>query len=707
MVLDEFPRQLARTRRFSLGVPRAVTISPDGECVLFVRTGGGEDPVGRLWLLDLAGDHGIEGGGEQLLADPTASWNVGSGEVPEAERIRRERARELADGIVAYSADDSCRTVAFALDGQLWVVPVPAPGQPSALPTLVPTAGPVTEPRLDPTGQRVAYVTDGALHVVELDASVDRALATPEQADVSYGLPEHVAAESMYRYRGFWWAPDGRQLLAARVDNSPVQQWWIADPAHPQKAPRAIRYPAAGTANADVTLHVLRLDGTRTEINWDRKAFEYLTTVSWDAHGPLLSVQSRDQRTLLILAADPATGQTSLLHEERDPAWVPLTYGAAPLRTTAGRLVHVSDLSGSRRLVIDTTPVTPDGLEVREVSGADGETVYFIGTQEPTEEHLWSHDPERGLRRLTDAPGVHGGSANGGTVVRFERTEAGAAITATRRGETEAHAIASLAAEPVLTPRITWLTVGSRQLRAALLLPSWYEPGTRLPVLMSPYGGPAIQLVVRMRTTAFCEDQWFAEHGFAVLVVDGRGTPGRGPAWDKTVHLDSLSAPVEDQADALKAVAEQFPDLDLGKVGIRGWSFGGALAAMAVIRRPEVFHAAISGAAPHDQRLYDTHWRERFLGLPDENPDGYDRSSTMTQAADLTRPLLLIHGIADDNVVVAHTLRMSSALLAAGRPHQVLPLSGATHTPTDENTVSQLLRHQLHFLTGALGIAAR
>ena len=702
MVLDEFPRQLARTRRFTLGVPRAVTISADGGRVLFLRTSGGEDPVSRLWLLDLA-----HAGGEQLLADPTAAWNVGSGEVPEAERIRRERVRELASGIVAYSADESCRTVAFALDGQLWVVPVPASGQPSALPTLVPTAGPVTEPRIDPTGRRVAYVTDGALHVVDLDGGVDRALATPEQAEVTYGLPEHVAAESMYRYRGFWWAPDGRQLLVARVDNSPVQEWWIADPSSPERAPRAIRYPAAGTANADVTLHVLGLDGARTEINWDRQAFEYLTTASWDAHGPLLSVQSRDHRTLLILAADPATGQTSLLHEERDPAYVALTYGAAPLRTTAGRLVRVSDLGGDWRLVVDGEPVTPDGLQVREVIGADGETVYFVGIQEPTEEHLWRYDPEQGLRRLSDQPGVHNGSANGGTVVRSSWTEAGATMTVTSADEATAHPIECLAADPVLRPRITWLTVGPRKLRAALLLPSWYESGTSLPVLMSPYGGPALQLVLRMRSSAFCEDQWFAEHGFAVLVVDGRGTPGRGSAWEKTVYGDALSAPVEDQADALNAVAEQFPDLDLSKVGIRGWSFGGALAAMAVIRRPEVFHAAISGAAPHDQRLYDTYWRERSLGHPEENPEAYDRSSTVTQAADLTRPLLLIHGIADDNVVVAHTLRMSSALLTAGRPHQVLPLSGATHTPTDENTVSQLLRHQLDFLTDALGVVAR
>jgi dipeptidyl-peptidase-4 len=716
MVLDEFPRQLARTRRFSLGVPRAVTISADGARVLFLRTNGGEDPVSRLWLLDLPAESesGSTTGAraERLLADPTADWNrEASGEIPEAERIRRERARELADGVVAYSADEACATVAFALDGRLWTLDVPAPGRPPAPPRLVPTHGSVTEPRIDPTGHRVAYVTDGALHVVELDRDgetkgrdQDQALAAPEHANVAYGLPEHVAAESMYRYRGFWWAPDGRQLLAARVDNEPVRQWWIADPANPQQAPRAIRYPAAGTANADVTAHVLRLDGTRTELSWDRKTFEYLTAANWDNHGPLLSVQSRDQRTVRILAADPATGATTVLHEERDPAWVQLTYGA-PLRTTAGRLVHTSDRDGDRRLVIDGTPVTPQGLQVVEVNGADGETVYFTAIGEPTEEHLWRHRPDQGLSRLSSTPGVHSGTANGGTVVRFERTEAGVVVTATRADDTTEHAINVLAAEPVLQPRITWLTVGQRNLRAALLLPSWHEPGaTKLPVLLSPYGGPAGQLVLRMRTAAFCEDQWFAEHGFAVLVVDGRGTPGRGPAWEKTVHGDTLSAPVEDQADALQAVAELVPDLDLSKVAIRGWSFGGALAAMAVIRRPEVFHAAISGAAPHDQRLYDTHWRERFLGFPDEHPADYDRSSTIAQAGDLTRPLLLIHGIADDNVIVAHTLRMSSALLAAGRPHQVLPLSGATHTPTDENTVSQLLRHQLAFLTGALGI---
>jgi dipeptidyl-peptidase 4 len=700
VAIDDFPRQLASTRFFTLGFPHDVTVSRDGTRVLFLRTQGGEDPVTCLWRLDLA-----DGGEGQmrLLADPAASWHSGPGDVPEAERVRRERARETASGIVAYSADADGRTVVFALDGQLWVLRVgDDPRSPAGVPEAVPAAGAVTDPRIDPTGQRVAYVADGALHVTELADGTGRLLAAPEHDEVSYGLAEHAAAESMGRFRGYWWAPDGRRLLAARVDNTPVQRWWIADPADPERPPRAVRYPAAGTANADVTLHVLRLDGSRTEVTWDRGAYEYLTAAAWDSRGVLLSVQSRDQRTVLVLAADADTGQTTLLHSERDDAWVELAPGT-PARTGAGDLVTVSDRDGSRRLVVGGAAVTPDGLHVDSVSGTDGEAVYFTATDErdPTERHLWRYDPGSGLARCSADPGVHDGEAAGGTVVVLSRTEEGHAASVTWRDGTWA-AIASLEAEPLLTPRITWLVLGPRELRAALLLPSWYRPGTRLPVLLSPYGGAAMQRVVRARGAAFCEEQWLAEHGFAVLVTDGRGTPGRGPEWSKTVFGDTLSAPLEDQVDALDALCASFPDLDRSRVGIRGWSYGGALAAIAVLRRPDVFHAAVSGAAPHDQRLYDTHWRERFLGLPQQNPEGYDRCSTITEAGRLTRPVLLIHGMADDNVVVAHTLRMSAALLAAGRPHQFLPLSGATHMPID--VIGQLLRHELAFFTESLGV---
>jgi dipeptidyl-peptidase-4 len=685
MDTTEYPTQSARTQRFTLGVPRSFTLSPDGERVLFLRTRGPEDRASCLWML--ASD------GEQLLVAPE---HLGAdGPIPEAERIRRERTRERSGGVVAYSADAAVRTVAFAVNGQLWTLVV------GETPRLIPTEGSVVDPRIDPTGQRVAYVSDRSLRVVELADGNDQLVAGEDDPQVSWGLAEHVAAESMHRTRGHWWSPDGTRLLAARVDLTPVQRWWIADPANPDRPPREIPYPAAGTTNALVSLHVLDLSGTAIELDWDRKAFEYVVSAGWDTNGPLASVQSRDQRTLLVLAADPDTGKTSVLHEQRDPAWVEIVPGT-PARTASGKVVHTVDDTtvDTRRLTVDGRPVTPAGLQIREVLEVSGESMLFEAIDEPTEHHLWLYD-ESGLRRLTDEPGVHTGTKAGDTVLVASNTEAARAFVVRKEGSPDRE-IASLGAKPVLTPRITWLRAGAQELRTALLLPSWYEPGRSLSVLMAPYGGPAGQLVLRASGAWFTTAQWYAEAGFAVIIADGRGTPGRGPAWDKTVHGDTLTAPLEDQAIALRAAAEHCPDLDLNRVGITGWSYGGTLAAAAVLRMPDVFHAAISGAAPSDQRLYDTHWRERFLGHPDDNAEAYDRSSPISDAAKLRRPLLLVHGLADDNVVAAHTLRMSAALLAAGRPHQVLPLSGATHMPTEAAAVEGLMRHQLRFLQDAL-----
>jgi dipeptidyl-peptidase-4 len=206
---------------------------------------------------------------------------------------------------------------------------------------------------------------------------------------------------------------------------------------------------------------------------------------------------------------------------------------------------------------------------------------------------------------------------------------------------------------------------------------------------------------------AFLQSQWLADQGFAVVVADGRGTPGRGPAWERAVHGDLAGPVLEDQIDALHGVADANPGvLDLSRVGIRGWSFGGFLAALAVLRRPDVFHAAVAGAPVTDWSLYDTHYTERYLGTPQANPDAYARSSLLADAGRLDRPLMLIHGLADDNVVAAHTLRLSGALLAAGKPHTVLPLSGVTHMTPQEAVAENLLLLQVAFLRDALGIAS-
>jgi dipeptidyl-peptidase 4 len=209
--------------------------------------------------------------------------------------------------------------------------------------------------------------------------------------------------------------------------------------------------------------------------------------------------------------------------------------------------------------------------------------------------------------------------------------------------------------------------------------------------------------VVKSRR-AFLESQWFADQGFAVLVADGRGTPARGLAWERAVHLDLMDPTLEDQVDALHAAAERFPFLDLSRVAIRGWSFGGQLAAAAVLRRPDVFHAAVVGAPVTDERLYDTHYTERYLGQPDENPEGYSSSSLLEDASKLERPMLIIHGLADDNVFVANSLRLSRALLEAGRPHIFLPLTGATHMAKEETVAENLLLLELKFLRDALAV---
>jgi dipeptidyl-peptidase-4 len=690
-----FPRQSARTRRFTLGAPRGFLVSSDGSRVVFLRSRHGTDPVTCLWTVEV-GDEGI--GEERLVVDPRALDLPGEEDLPAEERARRERAREQAGGVTAFATDAAPTMAAFALSGRLFVTDLDKDVR------ALDAATPVFGPRPDPTGRRVAYVSGRALRVIEVASGADRALAEPEDEQVSYGLAEFVAAEEMQRMRGFWWAPDGEALLAARVDESPVQRWHIADPANPGRTPVEVAYPAAGTPNADVSLVVLRLDGGRQPIEWDRETYPYLVDASWDAAGALLVVQTRDQKVMRILSADPATGRTTLVSEDTDPVWLDIVPGV-PARTASGGLVWVAEDDTARRLLVDGEPVTPGGLQVRSVLGVDGDTVLFTASDEPTEIHVWAYDGS-GLTRLSGGSGVFGGRRKGGTTVitgglldRF-----GVQTTVMRAGRPLGE-IASHAETPGIEVNVNLIRAGEREIRTAVLLPSGYTGDEPLPVLMDPYGGPHAQRVLATRR-AFAESQWLADQGFAVVVADGRGTPARGPAWERAIHRDMVGPVLEDQVTALHAAAEHFP-LDLSRVAIRGWSFGGYLAALAVLHRPDVFHAAVAGAPVTDWTLYDTHYTERYLGNPAEDPEPYERGSLIRAVTDsegvrTMRPLLVIHGLADDNVVVAHTLRFSSALLAAGLPHSVLPLSGVTHMTSQEVVAENLMLLQVDFLKNAL-----
>ncbi|KIZ14269.1 prolyl oligopeptidase family serine peptidase [Streptomyces natalensis] len=724
-----FPRQYARTQRFTLGAPRGYALSPDGARVVFLRSASGTDRAQRLWVLDL------DEGREFTAADPLTLLAGADEELSPEEQARRERTREGSAGVVGYAVDEAVELAAFTLSGRLFVSELRA-GTTRELPV----QGPVVDPRPSPDGRQVAFVAQGGLRVVAVDGAAtsdgagapgdgtgngptaDRILAAPDGPQVTWGLAEFIAAEEMGRHRGFWWSPDSDRLLAARVDESPVRRWWIADPAHPDREPAAVAYPAAGTANAVVTLALLGLDGSRTEVTWDHVRYPYLARVHWSAGGPpLLLVQSRDQREQRYLTVDTETGATRTVHDDEDEVWVE-PFPGAPAWTPDGRLVRIADEGGARKLFVGDRPLTGAPLHVRAVLDVGEDDVLFSASGTDMKDigvyRAWfrGSGDQGGWERVGARPHPTVSSAvRSGELVVLSQASAewpGARVEVLRLdadgGEKTLATLASYAEEPQLTARPRFVLAGEREIPCAVLLPTGYtEADGPLPVLLDPYGGPHGQRVVAAHH-AHLTSQWFADQGFAVLVADGRGTPGRSPGWEKAISRELAAVALEDQVDALRALAGSFP-FDLERVAIRGWSFGGYLAALAALRRPDVFHAAVVGAPVTDLRLYDTHYQERYLGHPDQEPAVYAENSLVTDeglsgAVEPHRPLMIVHGLADDNVVVAHALRLSAALLAAGRPHEGLPLSGVTHMTPQEQVAENLLLLQVDFLKRSLGM---
>lgn len=679
---DSFPRQYARTRRLTLGEPRNLVVSPDGQRIVFIRSRSGDDPISCLYLLDVAS------GAERLVADPLVLLDqVDPDDIPIEERVRRERMRETASGVTSFDTDAAVTVVAFALSGRLFVA-----GLLSGQARELTVEGSVFDPRPDPSAKRLAYVSGNALRIAELDGT-SWELASDDDPDVTWGSADYIAGEELHRYRGYWWSPDGSAIAACRVNTAPVQRWFIADAAAPDEEPREIRYPAAGTPNAVVELHVLAVDGGSIDVAWDRDRFPYLTAVNWVSNERLLvAVQSRDQRDVQVLEANPTTGDTSALFADHDDHWVELVPGT-PDQLEDGRLVMAADRDGYRRLMIDGQPVTPTDLQVRSIAAvrANAVVLHANHSDDATVQDVWQWSDD-GLVLVSDGAGVYSAAVGGPTtVLRAVSLGVCGSTTKVVGGPT----LTSFAEKPLIDPNVAIHHYCDRRLATAVLLPHDHD-GSPLPVLLDPYGGPHVQQVLAARNR-YALSQWFADQGFAVVIIDGRGTPGRGSQWERAIHLDLASTVLDDQVDALHATANDYP-LDLGRVAIRGWSFGGYLAALAVMRRPDVFHAAIAGAPVTDWRLYDTHYTERYLGDPTMDDTAYANSSLLPLASALTRPLLLIHGLADDNVVAAHTLQLSSALLAAGKPHEMLPLVGVTHMTPQEVVAENMLLHQLDFL---------
>lgn len=726
-----FLRQYAQTNRFRSGHPSGFAITPDGATVYYLRSGP-RDRVQSLYAFDTASKS------ERVFL--TAEGLLGAGEetLSAEEKARRERARQSARGIAMFELSKDGAKVLVPLSGRLFVVSS-SDGGVRELKASVEGASAGLDPRFSPDGSKVAFVRDGDLWVAEVASGEERQITTGASGTLTHGDAEFVAQEEMGRSKGYWWSPDSKSIAYQTTDASMVEEVYIADPLRPFVKPQSWRYPRAGTNNAVVTLSVVSVEqgaaGGARALEWDREGFPYLATVKWEQQRWLYAVvQNRLQTENRLLRFDVGSGQSQLILTETDPAWVNLDQEMPALSDRMPGFLWTTEGAGWTDL--EWRMEGPEASAKRLVVGGDlnfrslvkvdparRETLVLAGP-DPTQTHLYSVEHRRGevtpACLTCDWPGVHGAkvSEDGSTIVLTTRPQNGDQVSCVFRrqaGErglgTPLADIRSDAEAALSKPRTEWTGVTSREgvsWHAAILRPSAFKKGQKFPVICSVYTGPTAQTVTRVNSQ-YALQQWVADHGFIVVSIDNRGTPGRGRDWERLTHGNLIDLQLNDQTAALNLLGEKYPELDLSRVGVYGWSFGGYYSAMAACRRPDVYKAACAGAPVTDWADYDTHYTERYLGLPKQNAEGYRVGNVMTWAKDLRVPLLLIHGTADDNVYFTHSLKLMDEAVRQGTSEWIdfMPLAGQTHMVVEPEVVERMYARMMAFfaehLRGAAG----
>jgi dipeptidyl-peptidase 4 len=576
----DYPGLAGRTGDFSYGAPRAVTIGADGARVVFLRSSGPADPNDALWVLTVA----------------TATE------------------RQVAPGpIGSFAIDRDARTAAFARDGRLWRADLIG-----GTVTEIAVKEPAEDPRPDPIGRNIGYVsrTGGAASLRVVGPGGDRLLAG-EQGNawrehggtVDWGVPD-PAAWQFGRARGWWWAPDGSQILAARSGGA-------------------------------TSLHLLDLDYGWVDVHWDRETYPYVVHARWaNGGGPLIAVLRRLQQHGLVLAIDPRTGETQVHAELADARWVEPVAGT-PRHLPDGRVLVGGELAhdgfDARCLFADGSLLTPPGLYVRRVVGSVPRTGTPSGSPDLIVEGTDGDPAGQSVFRVRTSLGGGGPEAHKITVTPgWHRAVAGGDVLVIDdvvwRGETRVTALQSLAEPAPYQPKPLFERVTDRRLPAAVLYPGGFVGGTKIPVLVTLGDGPGHQQAIT-DPAAWQERQWWADAGFAVVSIDSRGTPGIAPSFEKVVHRRLADVPLTDQADALLALVGKHPDLDLTSVAVRGTGLGGWLAALAVLRRPDVFHRAAARRPITDWTAVPKPLAERYLGSPADSPDVYAHHSLLAAAA--------------------------------------------------------------------------
>jgi dipeptidyl-peptidase-4 len=704
-----FLKLYAETRGFMLGRPQKPKVTPDGKAVLFLRSEV-KTPKLKLYEFDVA-----TGKTRELLSPESLLHGADENLTPE-EKARRERQRVTVGGFADYHLNPAGTHVLVKLSNALYVLER-ATGKVTQLKTG--TEGAIVDPKWSPDGKLVGYVRGFDVYAYDLAAGKELSVTTGGTQVKTHGLAEFVAQEEMGRFSGYWWSPDSKSIAYEEADHTGVEQWFVADPLRPDVPPSPQFYPRPGKKNVSVRLGVKSVSGGETVwVEWDKGQYEYLAAVKWEKRGGLtIQVQDRQQHELNLMSVALDTGKSRTLLVEHSPAWINLAKDL-PIWNDSGCFLWISDRDGDARLYLINPqaaadhrmrPLTPPGLQVGELvtltefaSLTSGDTLFcpiIQAADEPTQTAVWSvtnlrTEPSHVGQHLKPlAPGFASMVTTKELTPRVYTFTSLASLPTTfveqeATGAKGRTTIPSAAVEPPFKPNVKVEKVGDYW--TAIVRPRDFDPKKKYPVVVDVYGGPRhLHVVQAMRN--WLVPQWLADQGFIVVAIDNRGTPGRGAEWEKAIYQKFGTVPIEDQVKGLDALCRQFPEMDRERVGIVGWSFGGYMAANGVLRRPDVFKAAVAGAPVTDWEDYDTHYTERYMGLLPESKKAYDEASLIPLAKNLSRPLLLVHGTADDNVYYRHTLKLSDALFRAGRDFEALALPGVTHMYSADPVVMERL----------------